>query len=84
MTPQETGLLIGAIIGLIGALQAWLVSRTVQHEKQINGVMSGRITTGANAAIAADHVVNPPPDLKAARIAALKVELAALEPPPGA
>jgi hypothetical protein len=85
MTSQETSLLIGAIIGLMGAVQAWLVSRSVTHGKQLNGLMTPRITEGAEKAIAQDHVdrseaASPVSDaLIQARRAALTAELAALD-----
>lgn len=82
MTSQEIAALVGALVGLITALQVWLVNRTVVHGNQLNGVLTGRITAGANAAIAADQAarVQPVPDpTKAARIAALQAELASLQ-----
>ena len=87
MTPQETGLLVGALIGVLGAIQAWLVSRTVTHGKQLNGLMTPRIAHGAAKVVAADHVARgdtPTVNTAATRsahIAALKSELATLEPP---
>ena len=83
MTAQETAAIVGALVGLFGAIQAWLINRAVVHGNQINGVMTGRITAGANTAIAADHAARlqaPTPDpTKAAKIAALQAELAALQ-----
>jgi len=82
MTSQEIAALVGALVGLITALQVWLVNRTVVNGNQLNGVLTGRITAGANAAIAADQAarVQPVPDpTKAARIAALQAELASLQ-----
>lgn len=88
MTAQETSLLVGAVVGLFGAIQAWLINRAVVHGNQLNGVMTGRIQTGAQTAIAADHVARgvlptvvpmPVDPTKAARIAALQTELAQLQ-----
>ena len=85
MTQTEIAGVVGAVIGLIGALQAWLVNRAVVHGNQLNGVLTGRITAGANSAIAADHtargqVATPATDpVATARIAALQAELAQLQ-----
>ena len=85
MTSQEIAALVGALVGLMTALQVWLVNRTVVHGNQLNGVLTGRITAGANSAIAADHTargqaVTPVTDpVAAAGIAALQAELAQLQ-----
>ena len=82
MTSQEIAELVGALVGLMTALQVWLVNRAVVHGNQLNGVLTGRITAGANAAIAADQAAHPLPaadPAKAARIAALQAELAQLQ-----
>lgn len=85
MTADQTAALVGAIIGVLVALQAWLVSRTVQHGNLLNGDMDRRIAAGAKAAVANDHAVRgeaPSPATNAAtaaRIAALREELATLE-----
>lgn len=83
MTAQETAAIVGALVGLFGAIQAWLINRAVVHGNQLDGVMSGRITAGANTAIAADHAARgqaatPTDPAKAAKIAALEAELTAL------
>jgi hypothetical protein len=88
MTSVQTAALVSALITLFGAVQAWLVSRTYQHGKQLNGLMGPRITAGANAAIQADHLNRAeaiPSTLSVAnqtRIAALEAELATLKAPP--
>jgi hypothetical protein len=61
MTPTEVGLLVGALLGLLGALQAWLVSRTLTHGNQLNGLMTPRIAKGAATVVAADHVARGDP-----------------------
>lgn len=84
MNAQETGLFVGALVGLLGALQAWLVSRTVTHDKQLNGMMTPRIAAGASNVVAADHAARGDTatvDTVASRaehIAALQAELAFL------
>lgn len=55
MTDTEIALLVGAVIGLIGALQGWLVSKTIKHGQALNGDMDQRIKTGATSAIVAYH-----------------------------
>jgi len=86
MTDQETYLLIGALVGLLGAIQAWIVSKTVQHGRALNGEMDDRIHLLAKAAVANDHAVRgetPSPATNAAtqaRIAALRAELETLDP----
>lgn len=92
MTSQEIAALVGAAVALLTALQGWLIARSVKHENAINGVMSARITDGANAAIAADQkmsaagLVAPLAAQNAARIAELERELlvarAIVSPPP--
>jgi hypothetical protein len=85
MTAQETSLLIGAIVGLMGALQAWLTVRSVAHGKQLNGLMAPRIAKGAAEMVLADRAeqqAHPTLDTaaaKAAHVAALRAELAHLE-----
>ncbi len=84
MTPQETSLLVGAIIGLIGAVQAWLVARTVQHGKQLNGELDTRMAKTAKSIVANDHTLRSEPPSPAAnpatmaRIGELEAELATL------
>lgn len=87
MTPAEVAILVGALAGLIGALQGWLISRSNQHEALLNGAGSPRITEIANDAIAASRHVTlepaPAPALtpaQAARRAALVAELQTLDP----
>ena len=86
MTAQETSVLVGALVGLMGALQAWLAYRSVQHGNQLNGLMAPRIAQGAAAVVVAEHAqqaAQPAIDTATAReahIAALKAELAALDP----
>lgn len=86
MTPTEVGLLVGAVVGLFGALQAWLVSKTVSHESQLNGLMTDRIAVGANTAIVADHAVRAEAatalmdPATMARISLLKAEMSKLDP----
>lgn len=92
MTAQETAVLIGAIVGLFTALQAWLTSQAVthgttikEHADKLDGLMDTRITVAAESAIAADHAARaepplaPPDPVKAARLATLRAELASLE-----
>jgi len=85
MTQTEIAALVSAVIALLAALQAWLVTKALVHTNQLDGVMTGRIQTGAAVAIAADHtargqVVTPVTDpVVAARIAALQAELAQLQ-----
>ena len=85
MTSQEIAALVGALVGLMTALQVWLVNRAVVHGNQLNGVLTGRITAGANSAIAADHtargqLATPATDpVASARIAALQAEIASLQ-----
>lgn len=84
MTDIEIATLVGAFVGLIGALQAWLVGRTIQHGQALNGDMDSRIKSGATSAIAAYHDTRalPPPAMseadKLARVKALRDELAGL------
>jgi membrane associated rhomboid family serine protease len=84
MTAQETSVLVGALIGLMGALQAWLAYRSVAHDKALNGLMAPRIAQGAAAVVVAkqaQQAAQPAADTAAAReahIAALQAELAAL------
>ena len=86
MTPQETQVLIGALVGLFGALQAWLSYRSVDHGHQLNGLMAPRVARIAAAVVVADKAATdaqPAVDVAAARaahIAALQAELAALAP----
>ena len=85
MTQTEIAALVSAVIALLAALQAWLVNKAIVHTNQLDGVLTGRIQTGAQAAIAADHtargntptVITDP--VAAARIAALQAELAQLQ-----
>jgi hypothetical protein len=90
MTAEQTALLVGALVGLFGAIQAWLVSRTLQHGNSLNGDMDRRIQQGAKAAVANDHALRgeqPSPATNAAtaaRIAALRSELETLEAVPAA
>ena len=89
MTQAEINLLtpaiVGVVIGLLTALQAWLVNKARVHTNQLDGVLTGRIQTGAQVAIAADHVArgNAPTvtvdPVAVARIAALQAELADLQ-----
>ena len=85
MTAEQTALVVGALVGLMGALQAWLTYRTVQHGNQLNGLMAPRIARGAAAVVVADHAAQaaqPAIDsaaAKAAHIAALQAELDALK-----
>lgn len=87
MTSSEVALLVGAVAALIGALQGWLVSRSNQHEALLNGKGEARITELANQAIIEYRAGHPKPATAApltpaqtARLAALKAELATLEP----
>ena len=48
-------MLVGALVALMGAAQAWLAVRSVQHSSQMNGAMETRITAGAEKAIASYH-----------------------------
>jgi len=64
MTAQETAILIGALVGLFTAFQAWLAAQTValkdaskEHSAQLNGLMAPRIQAGAETAIALDHSI---------------------------
>lgn len=62
MTAQETALLIGALVGLFGAIQAYLVANSVDHSRKLDGLMAPRIQAGAETAIALDHGArNEPP-----------------------
>ena len=87
MTSTETGLLVGALVGLLGALQAWLVSRTLTHGSQLNGLMTPRIAKTAAAVVAADHLARGDKstlDTSATRnvdVTALAEALAALNKP---
>lgn len=87
MSPQLTAALIAALVTLQQCLNVWLASRSVRHESQLNGVMAGRITAGAVAAINADKAAaaptaaTPVDPVKAARIASLRAALDALEHP---
>ena len=80
MTAQETALLVGALVGLFGGIQAWLVGKSVQHSNQLNGLMAPAIAKGAaEVVIAAQQLVNPTtPSDTAARVIALRKELARL------
>lgn len=86
MTDQEVYLLVGALVGLLGAVQAWLVAKTHEHSQALNGALDERMHTAAKQAIANDHVVRQEPPspatnaATAARIAALREELAQLDP----
>jgi hypothetical protein len=86
MTASETQVLIGALVGLFGALQAWLSYKAVNHDQKLDGLMAPRIAAGAAAVVAADkatQAAQPAVDTVAARaahIAALQAELAALTP----
>lgn len=94
MTAQETSLLIGALIALMGALQGWLVVKARDHDNKLDGLLDPRIASTASQAIVLDHaaraevptpvtVVAVPADpVKASRIAALHAELAELTKPP--
>ena len=88
MTSTETGLLVGALVGLLGALQAWLVSRTLTHDSQLNGLMTPRIAKTAAAVVAADRLARGDEstlDTSATRnvdVTALAEALAALNKPP--
>ena len=55
MTAQETSLVVGALVGLMGAIQLWLIGRSVKHDNRINGLMANRITTGAEKVVADYH-----------------------------
>src|ERR1039458_3711267 len=55
MTVQETAALVGALVGLFGAIQAWLVGRSINHGNQLNGLMAPRIAAGAAAVVVADQ-----------------------------
>lgn len=85
MTQTEVAALVSAVIALMAALQAWLVNKAIVHTTQLDGVLTGRIQTGAAFAIAADHTARgnlPTPivdPVAAARIAALQFELAELQ-----
>ena len=85
MTQTEIAATVSAVIALMAALQAWLVNKAIVHTSQLDGVMTGRIQTGAAVAIAADHTArgNTPTTVTdpvaAARIAALQAELAQLQ-----
>ena len=85
MNAQETQLLVGALVGLFGALQAWLTYRSVDHGKQLDGLMAPRIASGAAAVVVAEKAAastQPAADTaaaKAAHIAALQAELDALK-----
>jgi hypothetical protein len=87
MNPTETNLLIGALVGLIVAVQGWIVSKTVTHSKQLDGELDTRIVQGAKAVVANDHALRaeqPSPAANSAtqaRIAALQAELETLQPP---
>lgn len=68
MTAQETAILIGALVGLFTAFQAWLAAQTVtlkdaskEHSAQLNGLMAPRIQVGAETAIALDHQARSEP-----------------------
>ena len=84
MTTQETQVLIGALVGLFGALQAWLSYKAVNHDQKLDGLMAPRIAAGAAAVVQADKVAvaaQPAVDTataRAAHVAALQAELAAL------
>jgi hypothetical protein len=84
VTSQETAALVAAILTLLGTCNTWLVARSIQHSRQLNGLMTPRITAGAEKAIAQDHVdrseaASPTPEaLIQARRVALKAELEAL------
>jgi hypothetical protein len=84
MTAQETQVLIGALVGLFGALQAWLSYKAVNHDQKLDGLMAPRIAAGAAAVVQADKVAvaaQPAADTataRAAHVAALQAELAAL------
>jgi len=87
MTAQETSVLIGAIVGLFGALQAWLSYKAINHDQKLDGLMAPRIAAGAAAVVVADQAAQaaqPAVDSAAARVAhvaALQAELALLAPP---
>jgi len=36
LTAQETALLVGAIVGLMAAVQAWLATQAVAHGKKLD------------------------------------------------
>lgn len=84
MSTTEVSVLVGALVGLMGALQAWLVNKALVHSDQLNGVMSGRIRAGANDAIAADKAASFPSGVvpvvisKAEKIAELQGQIDAL------
>lgn len=84
MTPNETGMLVGAIVGLFGALQAWLSYKAVNHDRKLDGLMAPRIAAGAAAVVVADKAAQAAmpaaasADARAAHITALRAELAAL------
>ena len=85
MTVQETAALVGALVGLFGAIQAWLVGRSINHGNQLNGLMAPRIAAGAAAVVVADQAAQAAlpaaasADAKAAHIAALQAELGSLQ-----
>jgi len=88
MTTQETTALVAALVGLFGALQAWLTYKAVNHDQKLDGLMAPRIAAGAaavQAATTAAAAAQPALDSAAARAAhaaALRTELAALETTP--
>jgi hypothetical protein len=83
MTAQETAVLVGALVGLFGAIQAWLVGKSVQHSNQLNGLMAPAIAQGAAAVVIAAQQAAVPidqttPKDPAARVIELRKELARL------
>jgi hypothetical protein len=85
MTPLEISMVVGVLVGVFAALQGWIVSKTVSHSQQLNGLMAPRIAEGAAAVAVVDHAMRGEEATKttnpkaAAQLADLKERLAALE-----
>lgn len=85
MTTQETSILVGALVGLFGAVQAWLVGKSLHHGNQLNGLMAPAIASGAAAVVVAHHLAEQAlpaamtAEAKTAYITALQAELKTLD-----
>src|ERR1035437_11194775 len=85
MTASETQVLIGALVGLFGALQAWLSYKAVNHDQKLDGLMGPRIAAGAAAVVVADQQAQAAlpaaasADARSAHIVALEAELVSLK-----